>query len=112
MFSDEGPRRFPREDNEIAKKYVPRTTGPSSTKHGKKHSWVKVFQIVQTKAHECPFPIGNDNEIAKIHALTTFQKMFSQEPLGLFQANKVSLDEEDANKDHSFLEKEIMILLI
>ena len=55
MFLDEGPRPFTREDNEIAKKYVPRITGPSSTKHGKKHSWVKVFQICPNKRSWMPF---------------------------------------------------------
>ena len=76
VYSKEGlgASPFPRGDNnEIAKIYLQnlkknffsRTTEPISTKLSKKHPWVKGIQVC-SKEGPCPFPRGDNNEIAKI----------------------------------------------
>ena len=73
VCTNEGPCPFPREDNkEIAKihwqtlKIFLRTTGPISTKLGTKHPWVMGIQVYSNE-WPCPFPRGDNKEIAKIH---------------------------------------------
>ena len=80
-----------------------------STKHWKKHSWVKGIRVspkpwdikhgtkhprgkgIQIYANKgsCPFPRGDSNSIGKIHQLTKFKNLFIPKPLGQFQTNLV-----------------------
>ena len=68
------PHPFPRGDNyEIAnihwrnlKIFFSRTNEPISTKLGAMHPLVKRYQVWSNEG-PCPFPRGDNNEIAKIH---------------------------------------------
>ena len=46
--------------------FFSRTTGPISTKLGTKHPWMKWIQVCSNEG-PCPFPRGDNYEIAKIH---------------------------------------------
>ena len=46
--------------------FFSRTTEPISTKLGTKHPWVKGIQVCSNDG-SCPFPRGDNYEIAKIH---------------------------------------------
>ena len=52
--------------DEILKIFFSRTTGPISTKLGTKYAWVKGESRGYSK-WPCPFPRGDNYEIAKIH---------------------------------------------
>ena len=72
--SNEGPHLFPRGDNyekvklhwRKKKIFFSRTTGPISTKLGTMPPWVIRNQVCSNKGPR-PFPMGDNNEIAKIH---------------------------------------------
>ena len=97
VCSNVGPCLFWRRDNyEIAKThrwnfkiFCSRTTGPISTKLGTKHPWVKGSQVCSNEG-PCPFPKGENYEIAKIHwpnikiffSRTTFNQIWHKTSLG------------------------------
>ena len=93
IYSNEGPRPFPREDNnKIAKNNLSnlkisfsRTTWPISTKLVTMHPWVKGIQVC---LNEGPNPIrfpGGDYYKNSENTLTKLKKISSPEPLSQFQ---------------------------
>ena len=67
VYSNEGPRLFPRGDNyEIDEIKNSKTTGPISTKLGTNHLWVKGIQVC-TNEEPGSFFKGDNYEIAKLH---------------------------------------------
>ena len=74
VCSNEGPRPFPRGDNnEIAKIhwrnskiFFSRTNEPISTKLGTKHPWVKGIQVCSNEG-PCSFSRGDNYKMVKIH---------------------------------------------
>ena len=74
VWSNEGPRPFPRGDNceivkihwQYLKIFFSRTTEPFSTKLGTKHPWMNGFQICSNEG-PCSFSRGDNYKMVKIH---------------------------------------------
>ena len=74
VYSNGGPRPFPRRDNYEKVKihrrnfkiFFSRTTGPISTKFGTELPWVKGIQVCSNEVPR-PFQGGDNYEIAKLH---------------------------------------------